>query len=171
MLATLDVTKSNGPDNISARMLKATAASIAPSVTALFNLSLRTGRIPQQWKSRVVPIPKVSAPKSPDNYRPISLLSILSKVLERHVYNLIATHLEANPLSDFQWGFRLGRSTVSALLTVVDEWLRVLEDGKEICAIFFDYRKAFDSVPHRPLMEKLFSLNLNPYLTCWISYQ
>ena len=102
MLATLDVTKSNGPDNISARMLKATAASITPSVTALFNLSLRTGRIPQQWKkSRVVPIPKVSAPKSPDNYRPISLLSILSKVLERHVYNLIATHLEANPLSDF----------------------------------------------------------------------
>ena len=128
------------------------------------------GRIPQQWKkSRVVPIPKVSAPKSPDNYCPISLLGILSKVLERHVYNLIATHLETNPLSDFQWGFRLGCSTVSALLTVVDEWLRVLEDGKEICAIFFDYHKAFDSVPHRPLMEKLFSLNLNPYLTRWIS--
>jgi hypothetical protein len=170
MLASLDVTKSSGPGNISARMLKATAVSLAPSIIALFNLSLQLGRIPQAWKgSRVVPIPKISAPKSPDNYRPISLLSVLSKVLERHVYNLIANHLEANPLSDSQWGFRFGRSTVSALLTVVDDWLRILEDGKEICAIFFDYRKAFDSVPHRPLMEKLFSLNLNPFLTRWIS--
>ena len=170
MLASLDTTKSNGPDNISARMLKSTAASIAPSVAALFNLSLQLGRIPKEWKkSRVVPIPKVSSPKSPENYRPISLLSVLSKVLERHVYNLIASHLEMNPLSDTQWGFRPGRSTVSALLTVVDEWLRILEDGKEICAIFFDYRKAFDSVPHRPLMEKLFSLNINPFLNRWVS--
>ena len=103
MLASLDVTKSNGPDNISARMLKATATSLAPSVAALFNLSLQLGRIPQAWKrSRVVPIPKVTAPKSPDNYRPISLLSLLSKVLERHVYNLIGSHLEANPLTDSQ---------------------------------------------------------------------
>ena len=105
--------------------------------------------------------------KSPDNYRPISLLSVLSKVLERYVYNLIASHLETNPLSDSQWGFRLGRSTVSALLTVI-EWLRILEDGKESCAILFDYRKAFDSVPHRPLMGKLFSLNVSPFLTQWI---
>ena len=138
MLASLDTTKSNGPDSISAKMLKATAPSIAPSVTSLFNLSLRLGRVPQEWKgSRVVPIPKTSAPKSPDNYCPISLLSALSKVLERHVYNLVANHLETNPLSDSQWGFRRGHSTVSALLTVVDEWLRILEDGKEICAIFF----------------------------------
>ena len=122
LLASLDTTKSNGPDNISARMLKATASSITPSVAALFNLSLRSGRIPQEWKgSRVVPIPNTSVPKSPDNYCPISLLSVLSKALERHVNNLIASHLETNPLSDLQWGFRFGRSTVSALLIVVDE--------------------------------------------------
>ena len=93
--------------------------------------------------------------------------SCISKVLERHVYNLIASHLETYSLSDSQWGFRLGRSTISVLLTVIDNWLRILEDGKEICAIFFDYRKAFDSVPHRPLMGKLFSLNVNPFLTRW----
>ena len=168
MLASLDVTKSNGPDNISARMLKVTATSLVPPLAALFNLSLQlVGKIPQASKrSRVVPIPKVSAPKSPDNYHPISLLSVLSKIL---VYNVIASHLESNPLTDCQWGFRFGRSTVWALLTIVDEWLRILEDGKEICAIFFDYRKAFDSVPHRPLMQKLFSLNLNSFLSRWIS--
>ena len=54
-----------------------------------------------------MPIPKTSVPKSSNNYRPISLLSVVSKVLERHVYNLIASHLETNPLSDSQWGFRL----------------------------------------------------------------
>ena len=64
----------------------------------------------------MVPIPKVQpAPKSPDSYRPISLLSILSKLLEKHVYKLIANHLHMNGvLSDSQWGFRTGQSTVSA---------------------------------------------------------
>lgn len=152
-------------------MLKATAASIAPSVTSLFNiLSLKLGRVPLEWKeSRIAPIPKVPVPRTPDNFRPISLLSVLSKVLEKHIYSLITNHLDATPLSDSQWGFRIGRSTVSALLSIVDDWLRLLEEGKEICATFFDYRKAFDSVPHRPLMDKLSSLNLNPFLIRWIS--
>ena len=86
------------PMTTSARMLKTTAASIAPSVTALFYLPLQLGRILRKWKgSRVVAILKVSAPKWPDNYCPISLLRVLSKAIERCMYNLIASHLEANP--------------------------------------------------------------------------
>ena len=54
-------------------------------------------------------------------------------------------------------------------MTIVDDWLKLLEEGKEICVTFFDYQKAFNSVPHRPLMEKLFALNLNPFLSRWIS--
>ena len=102
LLASLDTSKSSGPDCISAQMLKRTAASIAPSVTLLFNQSLKQGQIPSDWKvSHVVPIPKVSPAKSPDNYRPVSLLSILSKILERHIYSLIANHLDSVcPLSD-----------------------------------------------------------------------
>ena len=152
-------------------MLKQTAACIAPSVTELFNQSLRDGKIPSEWKtSHIVPIPKVSPAKSPDHFRPVSLLSILSKVLERHVYNLIADQLDAvYPLSDCQWGFRAGRSTVSALLTTTTNWFALLEAGNEICAIFFDYRKAFDSVPHRPLLNKLITLNINPFLLRWIT--
>ena len=171
LLASLDTSKSSGPDEISARMLKLTAFSIAPAVTALFNLSLRLGRVPTCWKrSRVVPIPKTTAAKSPDNYRPISLLSILSKVLERHVFQLITKELdETCPLSDAQWGFRTGRSTVSALLSTTSHWFELLEAGNDICAIFFDYRKAFDTVPHRPLLQKLISLNINRYLIQWIA--
>ena len=154
-----------------AAALPNTAFSIAPAVTALFNLSLKLVRVPLCWKrSSVVPIPKIPAAKSPDYYRPISLLSILSKVLERHVFQLVTKELDENcPLSDSQWGFRAGRSTVSALLSTTSNWFELLEAGKDICAIFFDYRKAFDTVPHRPLLQRLTSLNLNRFLIQWIA--
>ena len=73
------------------------------------------------------------------------------------------------PLSDAQWGFRAGRSTTSALLSTTSHLFELLEAGKDICAIFFDYRKAFDTVPHRPLLQKLVSLNLNIFLIQWIA--
>ena len=72
-------------------------------------------------------------------------------------------------LSDTQWGFRAGQSTTSALLFTTSHWFELLEAGKDICAVFFDYRKAFDSVPHRPLLHKLVLLNLNRFLIQWIA--
>ena len=90
LLSSIDVSKASGPDGIGARMLKSTAASIAPAVTNLFNLSLRLGRVPSEWKSaRVTPVPKSSKFSDPANYRPVSLLSILSKLLEKHANPLI----------------------------------------------------------------------------------
>ena len=95
MLSSLDVSKASGPDGVSARMLKMTAEFIAPSVCKLFNISLQTGRVPQGWKqSIIVPVPKTSAACTPDNYRPVSLLSVLSKVLEHHMYGIITNHLQ-----------------------------------------------------------------------------
>ena len=171
LLSHLDTSKSNGPDGISARMLKHTAISITPSITWLFNLSIRIGKIPNAWKvSHVVPIPKSSTMHDPKNYRPISLLSILSKILEKHIFSLILCHLEEfHPLSDSQWGFRAGRSTVTALLSTVHRWFQLLESGKEICAVFLDYRKAFDSVPHQLLISKLQQLGLHSNLLSWIT--
>ena len=82
LLQTIDISKSSGPDRISSRMLKATVVSIAAPVTKLFNLSISSGTFPTKWKlSSVVPIPKSSDKGSPKNYRPISLLPILSKLL------------------------------------------------------------------------------------------
>ena len=108
--------------------LKHTAASIAPSVTKLFNLSIKSGRVPRAWKvSTVVPIAKSARSHSSDNYRPISLLCVLSKVLEKHIHTLIFNHLKQYyPLSDSQWGFRSGRSTVPALLLTIHHWLQLL---------------------------------------------
>ena len=172
LLCGLEVSKACGPDKISAQMLKHTALSIAPSVTKLFNLSIRVGRIPDDWKeSMIAPIPK-SATKSsdPGNFRPISLTCILSKLLEKHIHGLMYEHLaNQQELSDSQWGFRSGRSTVTALLSVTQEWLSTLEHGHELCAVFFDYRKAFDSVPHRPLLEKLESLGFDAHILHWVT--
>ena len=86
LLLKLDTSKSDGTDGLSGKMLKCTATCIAPSVTQLFNLSIRLGKLPDAWKtSFVVPIPKSSKNHLPSNYRPISLLCILSKVLEKHI--------------------------------------------------------------------------------------
>ena len=157
LLEHLDTSKSNGPDGISAKMLKLTASSIAPSITNLFNVSIRTGCFPAFWKtSNVVPVPKSNNRHEPSNYRPISLLPILGKLIEHHIHFLITDHLSLyHPISDSQWGFQVGKSTVSALLTSTHEWLQHLETGRDVCAIFFDLRKAFDSVPHRSLLAKL----------------
>ena len=170
LLLSLDTTKANGPDGVSALMLKATAHSIAKSVTTIFNKSTKTGALPSEWKvSSVVPIPKGKDANQPSNYRPISLLSILSKLLEKHMYKLILKHIESStPLALQQWGFRSGRSTVSALLDVTYNWLNTLDSGKEVCAVFFDLRKTFDSVPHRPLLEKLQSSGINSHILKWL---
>ena len=107
LLCALDTSKANGPDNISAKMLKSTAVSIAPVLTKLLNLSITTGKLPSAWKtSSVVPIPKTENKSDAKNYRPISLLSVTSKILERHIHGKILMHLQsAYPLSESQWGF------------------------------------------------------------------
>ena len=145
--------------------------SIAPSISKLFNLSLTTGTIPSPWKkSLVVPIPKSQELSNPSSYCPVSLLPILSKVLERHIFMIVMDHLQHNhPLSAFQWGFLEGRSTVTALLHLTDQWFQALEVGHDVCAVFFDFRKAFDSVPHLPLMAKLCSLDLHKRLIRWFN--
>ena len=87
------------------------------------------------------------------------------------MFILIADHLDTvRPLSDCQWGFRAGRSTASALLSTTN-WFSILEAGSEICAIFFNYRKSFDSVPPRPLLNKLSTLKLDPFFCCCAGWQ
>ena len=111
----------------------------------------------------IVPIPKGSSSDEPRNYRQISLLSLFSKVLERIIHDRVTAHLECTyPPMQNQWGFLPGRSTTSAILSATHDWFTLLEEGKEISAVFFDLTKAFNSVPHRQLNAKL------AYLIDWI---
>ena len=124
-------------------MLKATAAAITPVVTKLFNLSISTGSFPQAAKSSVVvPVPKSTDHTIPSNYRPISLLAILSKVLEKYICSLVMEELHLSSHSAFhQWGFRSGHSTSPALTTVIDDWLKSMELGKSVCLSSLMFKK------------------------------
>ena len=96
-------------------------------------------------------------------------MPFLSKLLERHMFKLILSHVESiSPLALQQWGFRSRRSTVSAILDATHSWFQAIDKGKEVCTAFFNLRKAFDSVPHRSFLEKLRSLDLSEHILKWI---
>ena len=171
ILSKLSPDTSSGPDNITAKMLINTASSVSVPLSLIFNSSLCIAVIPSDWKiSHVSPIPKTSPPSgSTCDYRPISLLSLVGKTFERHIFNLIYDHLKlSNFLSSRQFGFRPGFSTETALLFATNSWFSSLEHGTSVCSVFLDLKKAFDSVPHRPLLNTLATLNLPSHLLCWI---
>ena len=167
LLASVDPSKASGADLLSAKMLKATATSIAPAITSLFNLSLTQGQLPAEWKlACIMPIPKSQDKSDPANYRPISLLSILSKLLEKHVQSYILE--TCSPLSPNQWGFSRGKSTTGALLAATHAWHLALDGGNDICCVFLDLSKAFDKVPHITLLDTLADIGINPHVLNWL---
>ena len=105
-----------------------------------FNLSIQSCKIPTVWKlANIVPVPKAKVFNEASNYRPISLLSVVSKVLEKHISSLILGHLSANcPLSTIQWDFLPARSTGTALASTLFTWFQQLENKREVLAVFFD---------------------------------
>ena len=117
----------------------------------------------ESWK--VIPIPKGKHLQLPSNYRPITLLPIVSKILERHIFNILRDFIHNQcPLSSNQWGFCSGKSTSAALAYITHCWNAKLHTGVDICAVFFDLRKAFD----RALLQKLSKLDLPPLLFQWL---
>ena len=160
-----------GPDLISSWMLSTFADELAPSITSMFNHSLKFGKIPNTWKqSNIVPIPKEANRSEVRFFRPISLLPIISKILERHIHSLLSDHLSShNLLSANQFGFRPGRSTITPLLIAAHKWHLALEKRHQVGCVFFDIKKAFDSVPHQALLNRLFTLNLPLHLFRWLT--
>ena len=128
---------------------------IAPSLCKIFNKSLQLGSLPSDWKlANVVPVHKKGAKDHVENYRPISLFPIVSKVFERCVLNSIMDHLY-HAISPKQHGFCTGRSCVTNMLEDFDPIGSLLDSGSQVDTIFFDMSKAFDKVSHRCLVHKL----------------
>ena len=169
-LSSLKLQTASGPDGISSHMLRSTAGSIAPSITRIFNESLRQMKVPDQWKmSNVTLIPKPGDPTSPTNYRPISLLSLVSKVLERIVHSRISSFIYSNNLlSSCQFGFRPRSSTQEALLSVTRKWFQLLSKHRQVACVFFDVKKAFDSVPHRKIISSLSGFGIKGPVLNWL---
>ena len=171
-LKNLKTHTATGADGITSWMLKSFAAEIAPSIASLFNLSISSGKVPAAWKcSNIVPIPKDNSKANNVHfYRPISLLPIISKVLERHIYTHLLEFVNSgNLLSDQQFGFRKGRSTVVPLLLSTHQWHSYLEKKQKVACVFFDIKKAFDSVPQQALLNKLYHLCIPKPLFVWLT--
>lgn len=142
---------------MSPRFLKIILPHILCYINHIFNTILTTSIYPSSWKcARVIPIPKVREPKSPADFRPISILPFLSKAFERLVKTQMSAHLETNRLlSTHQSGFRSGRSTTTALLDITEN-IRADIDARRISiVVLLDFSKAFDTVNHTFLLRKL----------------
>ena len=170
LLKTLKINKSCGPDDIHPMMLKELAELLASPVATLFNMSIQDGVLPEEWLTAFVsPIFKKGARNLAVNYRPISLTCILCKVLETIVRKRIMEHLLSQGLlSKKQHGFLFGRSTVTQLLKYIDECIDIIVNGGVVDAIYLDFWKAFDTVPHRRLLGKLESYGITDKILHWI---
>lgn len=167
----LDINKASGPDLISPRLLKEGLQQLVYPLTKLFNLSLALKVYPDPWKmSNVTAVYKKGSPTIPNNYRPISLLSIIGKLMERCINNQLQHYLnENNIITPFQSGFRTGDSTVNQLLLLYHEFSKALDENKEIRVVFCDISKAFDRVWHQGLLFKLRSIGISDDLLEWFS--
>ena len=161
--------KATGNDGISCRILKMARFIIADSLTCLINRSITTGYVPKGWKeARVIPIYKTGDMSTPNNYRPISVLPIVSKILEKAVHFQLFEFLDKNDiLFPNQSGFRPLHSTATALMKLVNQWSSNIDNNKLTGVAFIDLRKAFDTVDHNILLNKLEAIGCSDTSIKW----
>ena len=168
-LLNLNVRKSTGLDNIGPRILKLAANIITPSLEFIINKSISTGKFPSVWKeAKVKPMFKNGNKEDVNNYIPISILPTISKIIEKWVENQFSKYLnEFNLLHKTQSGFCPKHSTESALILMIDSWLKAINEGKIIGCVLVDFRKAFDLVDHHILLKELQCYKCNESCLSW----
>ena len=166
-LCALDTTKASGCDNIPPLILKQCSTSLLELITHTLVTCLQTCSFPSEWKThKITPVFKKGDQSAVANYRPISLLCILSKVLESIVFSKILPFVY--PLiSHCQFGFMKGRSCASQLLSFLSGVYQSVDDKKPTDVIYLDFKKAFDMVPHNELLCKLWMLGITGPLWQW----
>jgi len=169
-LNSLKIDKSPEPDELHPRFLKELAKSLTKPLCIIFNQSLRLKMTPKEWKKATISaIFKKRNRSMAGNYRPVSLTSVVCKLLEKIIREHIIKHMKVNKLfSNKQFGFISGRATSLQLLEVLDNWTEAIDNGSDVDVIYMDFQKAFDKVPHKRLIGKAKNYVLDNPLLEWI---
>ena len=171
IIANLKNKNSSGHDKISNKYLKLLRYEISTPLEIIFNKSIQDGIVPDRMKiTHITPIHKSKSSHDLANYRPIALLPCISKVLEKIIYNRLYNFLSHyNILNNNQFGFRPGRNTVNAVTLFIGDLLNSLEDKKYSTALFIDLTKAFDTINHKILLNKIHNLGIRGNAYNWIN--
>ena len=166
----LKPSKSQGPDNIHPMLLKECKRVLVTPLKYIFEKSIEEGKIPVIWKSaHVSAIFKSGSKSKPENYRPISLTSVPGKLLERIIRDEIVNHMTENNLfAKSQHGFLAGKSCVTQLLEFLEDVTTALDRGEDVDVIYLDLSKAFDRVPHKRLLKKLWGYGIRGNIHAWV---
>ena len=164
-------TKSTGIDDLPTGMLKDCRTVISTPLTFIINMSLQTSTVPSEWKTALItPIHKKGSKTDANNYRPISILPVVSKILEKAVQQQLMDHLESNNLlSDKQFGYRKQRSTDIAATLFTDNIRKACDKGLVSGALFIDLSKAFDTLGHHNILTKLEKVGIKGLSLQWFT--
>ena len=171
MFSKINTSKSFGPNSIPSKLLKVHAEAFFSPVKNMINSSLAEGTFPSILKiAQVCTVFKKGELDLRENYRPISLLSNLSKLFERAMHSRVYSFLEKTDLFfELQFGFRKQHSTSHALLSIVDEIRQNLDNNTFSCGVFVDLEKAFDTVNHKILLKKLEHYGIRDVANRWFA--
>ena len=169
-LERLRTDKSPGVDELHPMLLRELRDEIAEPLAEIFQASLDTGKVPDDWRSaNITSLFKKGRRCDSQNYRPISLTSIVCKILESLIKDEVVRHLDRFKLiKDTQHGFTKGRSCLTNLLDFFEEVTSILDSGQPVDVIYLDFAKAFDKVPHVRLVRKLQSHGIKGQVLKWM---
>ena len=169
-LTNLKENKASGPDMVAPKLLKYAGKALIPSLFSLYSISANCNRVPDTWKlANVSALFKKGDETDKHNYRPISLLCVPGKLMETSVASTISSHiLNHNLSSSHQWAYKKGHSTELLLAKMTEDWRKALDNNLVVGIVFVDFRKAFDSISHPILLQKLLKLGIAGDLWGWI---
>ncbi|GAB0203963.1 mitochondrial enolase superfamily member 1 [Grus japonensis] len=170
LLCHLDTHKSMGPDGIHPRVLRELAEELAKPLSIIYQQSWLTGEVPDDWRlANVTPIYKKGRKEDPGNYRPVSLTSVPGKIMERFILSALTRQVQDNQgIRPSQHGFMKGRSCLTNLISFYDKVTRLVDEGKAVDVVYPDFSKAFDTVSHSILLEKLGAHGLDRCTLYWV---